>query len=198
MKIINGLVTLLWITTVASISGSNVLIFNTNTTFSIDYLISVNTPAFEGRADALINPVLPPGVPILFTKVTGGTVVAMTASESNSILATIAAQYDAAIRAGAISPLVDFSTVGLLQRAFADTVKDEINIIRNELSVAKTNISKFQSTPTLSPRTFAQLQTALTNKVASHTVDTNTGISLLGPRKRPTIAAVRAPKDINR
>lgn len=178
--------------------AGNVYIFDPVTRYHRDYLTSKHTPAFQGRPDVLINPALPDGIPLMFTKETNGTVVAMSQSESNAVVAAIIAAIDAGIRADANHPLNNFTGNGLLFRAFADLIKDGFNDIRLELSIAKTNIAVFQARPTLPPRTFAQLQTAITNKIAQHTVDTNTQISFMGPRKRSNIAAVRAPKDTQR
>lgn len=178
--------------------AGNVYVFDPVTRHHRDYITSQHTPAYQGRTDVLIDPALPVGIPLMFTKETNGVVVAMSLSESNAIVASIIAALDTGVRADASAPLKDFSGLGLLMRAFADLVKDDLNILRNEISIDKTNEALFRSRPILAPRTFAQLQTAITNKIASRTVDTNTQISFMAPRKRSTVVAVRAPKDIKR
>lgn len=62
---------------------SNVLIFDTATGNGIAYLTSVNTPDYESRADALINPdtTLLKTVSAEYVKVSGGRAVEMTAAE---------------------------------------------------------------------------------------------------------------------
>lgn len=175
--------------------AGNVYVFDPVTRHHRDYITSQHTPAYQGRTDVLIDPVLPVGIPLIFTKETNGIVAAMSAAESNAVVLAVLSVEDASIRSSAVSPLKEFTGNGLLFRAFADLMKDGFNELRLEISVAKTNTAKFQGTPTLPPRTFAQLQTAITNKIAQHTVDTNTQISLIGPRKPSAVAAVRAPKD---
>lgn len=152
--------------------SSNVLIYNPDNGYTIAYLISVNTPAFEGITNALINPVIPAGIPLEFTKVSNNLVVALSSSESNAVISALAANNDSELRASANNGFVVLMANALVLRALASTIGDEINIIRNELSVAKTNISKFQSTPTLTPRTLVQFSNSISNKVNSGSVDT--------------------------
>jgi hypothetical protein len=150
--------------------GSNVLIYDPPTGVIIAYIISANTPSYAGMTNVLIDPVLP-ATPLEFSLATNGVVVAMTAAQSNAVLAARAAVADASLRMNARDPVTKLSAEGLVLRAFADTARDEINLLRLELSIAKTNMTLFQSRATMPPRTLAQLQTAITNKVTSGSVD---------------------------
>lgn len=172
--------------------SSNVLIYNPINGRSLAYLLSVNTPDFQGRSDVLINPVLPSGIPLEFTKVVNSLVVPLSASESNAVVSTNALLADISLRNGADSFFVELSPNPLMNRSVADTAVDEINILRNEISVAKTNISKFQSTPTLAPRTLAQFRNSVTNKNHSGSVDVIAG--QLNLRSIGRQVKVKAPK----
>lgn len=130
-----------------SASASNVLIFSTNSTpvqgRAIRYLLSVDTPLYSGRADALINPVLP-NVPLQWVKTNGaGGLVAMSAAESNSVLAASATATAAAIaerqvqaKVGATNALVVYfnSPEGRVQFAFMEATMDALNTIRGGLA----------------------------------------------------------------
>lgn len=151
--------------------AGNIYIFDPVTRHHRDYVTSQHTPAYQGRTDVLIDPVLPVGIPLTFTKETNGTVVAMSLSESNTIVAARAAATDAALRMTARDPVMVLSPEGLLFRALADASRDEFNLVRLEISIAKTNFALFQSRATMAPRTLAQLQTAITNKINSGAVD---------------------------
>lgn len=152
--------------------GSNVLIFDTSTGRAVAYLLSVHTPSYQGRNDTIINPSLPLGIPLqflLFT--TNGEITVMSAVQSNAVLEAEAAASTNEIRASANAPVTAFTPGGLDLRSLADVAKDEINLLRLEVSVAKTNLSLFQSRPTMAPRTLGQLQNALTNKINNGSVD---------------------------
>lgn len=150
--------------------GSNVLIYNPTNGNIIAYITSVNTPSFSGMTNVLFNPVLP-AVPLDFSLVTNGVVVAMTTSQSNAVVAARAAETDAHIRTSARNPVTLLSPEGLVLRGFADTARDEFNLLRLEVSIAKTNFALFQSRQTMAPRTLVQLQNAITNKINSGAVD---------------------------
>lgn len=66
---------------------SNVLIFDPATGNGKEYLLSVNTPDYAGRADALINPnaTLLKTVPAEYVKVSGGSAAEMTAAEKAAV-----------------------------------------------------------------------------------------------------------------
>lgn len=155
---------------VITASASNVIIYDPPTGKVIAYLLSVNTPDYEGKSNTLINPVLPP-VPLEFTKVSNGVVIALSAAESNAVIFAALDAGTNATRSGASSPVTAFSVGGLDLRAIADVAKDEINLLRLEISIAKTNQAQFSSRPTMAPRTLQQFQNALTNKINSGAVD---------------------------
>lgn len=103
-------------------------------------------------------------VPFKYWKHDTGAIVSMTAAEITAQDAADAAAEAqrvlddlAAIRAGAAAGLDGFAEVPLALRAFADVVREEINILR--------------ALHTLTPRTLSQLKTAITNKVNSGDVD---------------------------
>lgn len=150
--------------------GDNVLVYYPPTGTIIAYIPSAHTPSYAGMTNVLINPVLP-AVPLEFALVTNGVVVAMTAVQSNAVVAARTAATDAALRMAARNPVTVLSPEGLVLRAFADTARDEINLLRLEVSIAKTNFSLFQSRATMAPRTLLQLQNAITNKINSGAVD---------------------------
>lgn len=50
-----------------------------------ELLTGKNGHDYEGNANAIINPVMPPGVPLKYTKVVGGIVVEMDAIEKNIV-----------------------------------------------------------------------------------------------------------------
>ena len=65
--------------------GANVLIYDTFTGQAKAYLRSVNTPDYSSRADVLVNPKIPSGVPLKFLKVENGVVVEMSQDEKDVI-----------------------------------------------------------------------------------------------------------------
>lgn len=77
--------------------------------------------------------------------------------EKDALLAAEAAQADTSMRTSAKAPYTQLSSIGLTIRAFADIIKDEINILRAEHGLA--------------PRTLAQLKTAIQNRIDSGDVD---------------------------
>lgn len=154
-----------------SAQSANVLIYNPVNGFTVDYFTSVNTPSFQGMTNVLINPVLPAGIPIKFTKVVSNSVVPMSFSESNSIIAAESAALDAGVRALANTNMFIFGVDPLTFRAVADTAIDEINFLRLEISIAKTNLTLFQQRATMSPRTLSQFKNSVINKINAGTVD---------------------------
>jgi hypothetical protein len=82
----------------------------------------------------------------------------MTQAEKDALDAAIAAALDAATRGGAKAELNGFASLPLLLRAFADVVKDEVNILRALHSIPD--------------RTLAQLRTAIDGRIDSGDVDT--------------------------
>lgn len=155
---------------VMAASGSNVIIYDPPTGKILAYLISANTPEYQGATNALINPVLP-SVPLQFAKVSNSVVVAMSAAESNAVLAASVALADIGVRAGASNQVQSFRYDGLALRAFADASKDEINLLRLEMSIAKTNFVLFQTRATMAPRTLTQLKNSINGKIGDGSAD---------------------------
>jgi hypothetical protein len=121
------------------------------------YLLSVHTPEWQGRSNALVNPALP-NHPLEWTRVSNGVVVAMSVVESNSIVSAEASSRAAAIafseaqaKTNAITTISRYTAEGRLVRALAEATMDEINILRTNLS--------------LTPRTLTQLTNAIRNKL---------------------------------
>lgn len=148
---------------------ATVAIFNEQATPQrvLDVLISVHTPDFSSRTDVVINPdlsLLEGVVPRKFWKHEAGAIVEWTQAEKDAKAAADAAAQAAAaaqrlidIRAEAAAGLDNFEVTPLLLRAFADIIKDEINILR--------------ALHALPNRTLAQLKTAIANRVNDRTVD---------------------------
>ena len=120
---------------------------------------SGDTSQYSGQSNTLINPAsgVPGGVAMKFLKVVGSDVVEMSQAEKDSIAAEEAAALIVSVRGGAKSSLDQFESYGLLLRALADIIKDEINILRAEHGLAD--------------RTLAQLRTAIKNRIDSGSVD---------------------------
>ncbi len=86
-----------------------------------------------------------------------GSIVTMTGAEITARDAAQAAAQDLAVRDGAKDGLLGFDNGALLMRAFADIVKDELNILR--------------SLHSLPDRTLTQLRTAINSRVDGGSVD---------------------------
>lgn len=155
-----------------AVKSSDIFIYNPINRYGLVYITSAHTPSYEGMSNILINPILPVGIPVPFTKVTTNEIVVpLSISESNDIVALGILESDQRLRSQADSNVTGLTSPGLVVRALADSITDEINILRNEISIAKTNMGKFQTIATLPPRTLAQLKMAITNKVHSGSVD---------------------------
>lgn len=122
-----------------------------------------------------------PAVAPKYLKQVGGQIVEMTQAEKDSIdNAEIVAQA-LSVRTGAKSYLMGFSDNPLFQRAYADILKDEINILRQWLADLKLQVAlasnfadlktRVASLPTTPDRTLTQLRTAINNRIDSGTVD---------------------------
>jgi len=148
---------------------ANVLIYNEETGAAIRYKVSVNTPDYTERTDVLINPdvsgLQASEIPLSDWKVDAGIVRELTQQEKDDRAAAQAAAAAQAVldqiaysRTQAKS-YVDsgLSDIGLIIRALAVTIKDEINILRSEHSLAA--------------RTNAQLKTAIQNKIDDESAD---------------------------
>lgn len=89
--------------------------------------------------------------------VDGGIVRNMTQTEKDTLTAYEEAQRDLNIRDSAKTEMDGFQSRGLLLRALADIIKDEINVLR-----------AFHSLP---DRTLTQLKTAIQNRIDSGIID---------------------------
>lgn len=118
-----------------------------------------NTPDFEGRTDVLINPDLSAvaGVSQRYWKKENGTIVPMTQDERNALDANALTQMTSFLRDDSKALFSSRSDLGMIFRAFADVLKDEINILR--------------ANDGLPDRTLNQLKTAIRNRIDSGTVD---------------------------
>lgn len=113
----------------------------------------------SGRTDFLVDPDLTAvsGVPQRYWKVVGSSVVPFTAGEQSAQDASEAAIKDSGIRTGAKGFFDSQESLNLALRAFADIVKDEINILR--------------ALHSLPDRTLTQLKNAIKNRIDSGSVD---------------------------
>lgn len=126
-----------------------------------------DTPLYEGRTDVVINPdlsLLEGIVPMEDWKHEGGAIVEWTQAEKDARAAARAAAEAAQAaqqildnRTQAQEILANVDELGVLFRAFADIVREEINILR--------------ALHSLPDRTLAQLRTAMNNKMSSGDVD---------------------------
>lgn len=149
----------------------------------MSYLRSVNTPDYAGNPNVLINPDLSvvAGVPFVYWKESVGTVVAMTPQERVDLDNSLATSLNIDQRNQAKSTIDTSMPDGKVLRAFADIVKDEINILRqwltdfqtavaaaNNLADLKTSVSAL---PSLPARDLSQLKTTIADRIDSGLVD---------------------------
>ena len=97
-------------------------------------------------------------VPQQHIKIVANSPEEMTSQEKTAVNDAMASAQTLSIRNGAKSQLDGFGDVSLYQRAFADILKDEINILRAQHGLA--------------PRTLTQLKNAIKNRVDDGSVDT--------------------------
>jgi hypothetical protein len=144
---------------------------------------SASSPDSAGRSDFLVNPDLSGvlGSPQKYWKHVAGVLEVMTAGEQAAVDAAIAQATVDTMRTGGKNLLDAAEADGVLLRAFADIIKDEINILRQwtvsfkaEVAAA-TNLANLQSRvatlSTLNDRTLSQLRTAIKNKIDSGSID---------------------------
>lgn len=157
-----------------------------------EFITSVDPSAWQARPDVLIfddrsNPTeqqiktLLNTVPIIYVKVNGLALEEMTVQEKSSVDAEIAAKVLADQRLGAMNILNSPESQSKAIRAFADIVKDEVNIVRQWMMsykaevAAATSLTNLQTRvaglPNLSDRTLDQLKTAIINRISSGSVD---------------------------
>ena len=165
----------------------NYAIYKTADNLVVDYVVSSphdpTYPVLAGQA-AIKDPDVSAlaAVPRLYWKQEGGLIVEMTAPEKAALDAEIAAAAIAAMRSGGIVIISAQSPVGILERAFADIVKDEFNILRQrdrdrsvDVAAATTLAdlkTRWAARSTLADRTLAQLRTAMEDRMNTGNVDT--------------------------
>jgi len=144
---------------------------------------SASSDQYTGRSDALIDPNLSAlsSVPVRYWKHVAGSVIEMTSGEKSAQDAQDAAAETATIRSGGKSIVDAKSDYGIIQRAFADIVKDEFNNIRQWLvsfkteSAASISLADFKvriaTLPNMPDRNLSQLRTAIQNRIDSGQVD---------------------------
>lgn len=107
---------------------ANILIYNISNGRALEYKESVNTPDFSSRADVLVNPVMPAGVPVKFLKVVAGAPIEMTQAEKDTIATNEAAAGDAALRLAAKQAFSNLDTLPLAVRAVLIYLLGEIKV----------------------------------------------------------------------
>lgn len=167
---------------VGSLMASTVVIYDPQsspiTNRVVNVIRSADTLQFQGRTNALINPVLPVTGTLNDWKVTDTlTIVELTTADrtviTNAILASVAANKAAQERTSktnALAAVDSFEMEGRILRAIAEITMDELNILRAQVALARTNTLAFQSATNrsavvLNPRTLIQLQNAISNKL---------------------------------
>lgn len=153
---------------------------------------SVDPSPFEGWTDALIyddttNPTeqtiknLVASVGIQYLKVVAGAVGEMTPAEKAATDAALSASVTAGHRTSGKAILLNPSDHGVLLRAFADIVKDELNNIRGWLVSFKAAVNsastladlkiRVAALPNMPDRSLSQLKTAIESRIDSGGVD---------------------------
>lgn len=174
---------------------ADVVFFDTTTLRINGYVQSTSSLPYVGRNDAAIFPdgsgaqdalILSTRFtlatkPHKYLIVTGGFVVEMSTTAKAAVDQANIALTSTTVRAGAKALLNGFFSDPILQRAFADVVKDEGNIWRSWLTSFKaevsssTNLANFQSRvatlPNTPQRTLSQLKTAIEGKIDNGDVD---------------------------
>lgn len=107
---------------------ANVLIYNVGNGRALEYKESVNTPDFSARPDVLVNPVMPPGVPIKFLKVVAGAPIEMTQGEKDTVTAGETAASDADLRTTSKTQLAALNESNLKLRACVIYLVQQIKV----------------------------------------------------------------------
>lgn len=120
---------------------------------------SANTPDYSSRSDVVVNPDLS-ALDLInrkYWKHDAGSIVEMTAGEKTAQDTAEANQATADRRTSAEAGVDAKDDLGMIFRAFAEVMKDEINVLRAQHS--------------LPDRTISQLKTAIKNKITSGNAD---------------------------
>lgn len=123
-------------------------------------LPSTEEAEFLGRTDYLVDPdisALQGIVARRYWKHEAGAIIEYTPAEKATQDAVQQALWDQKVREAAKDELADFKGTALMIRAAFDVVKDEINVLRAEHSLA--------------PRTLAQLRNAINARIDDGSVD---------------------------
>ena len=125
----------------------------------LEIIPSVNTPDYEKRTDVLINPDLEAvkGISPKYLKHDKGKIVQMTEAEKTAQDTADLNTEKQNRRSAADTTLDSKDELGMVMRAFMEIVLNEINLLRDQAG--------------LTPRTGAQLKTAIKNKISSGDVD---------------------------
>jgi hypothetical protein len=150
------------ICSVLAVCAANYFVFNPSSSpvanQGVAFVTSQHAPP---TPNVLTNPAMP-NLPIQWLKASNGLVVAMTAAESNSVLAAQAATNT--LRAGirqtqakahATNTIESLLEDGRLLRALAEVTMDEINILRTNMPSP------------MAPRNLNQLKNAIRNKIVA-------------------------------
>lgn len=149
--------------------ASNIVVYDPNSSTVpnrvIAYLQSEDTAKWVNVTNAIINPSVPNSTRDNW-KVSGGSVVEMSQAEKDSVTAANALANTVAEKEGAKS---DYDA-SAIDRAIVLVLLNEINILRSQVQLARTNTTAFQSATNrsavnLNVRTAAQARTAIRNEV---------------------------------
>jgi len=171
------------ITATATLFASTVVLYDPQSQGVTNRVVAVitsgDTPSFSGLTNVLINPTLPGSGGPQNWKVSGGTVVALTGGDltaiANAEAAALTAKLQFRERVSKTNALSSATATALdldarLLKALAETIMDELNILRTQIQLARTNTTAFQSTTNrnnfpMTERTMTQLRTAIITKL---------------------------------
>ena len=141
---------------------ARVVIFDEVTDYITSYLPSANTPLYEGRSDALIEPIsldalLAAPVPRFDWIHDTGDIREMFQAEKDVRDAATAAARDAAMRAAAKASFDGQTSVGQRQRIIIKAIVDQFNVLR-----------ALHSLPSI---TLAQVKNVISNGIDNGDVD---------------------------
>ncbi len=164
---------------------ASVAIYDPNSTPNkiTQYLQSVNTPDYSSKPNVLINPDVSAlqGVDIRYWKHVAGAIVQMTTAEKNAVDAAFTSGVTNVLRIDGKAIIDMQSPQGIILRALADILVDEINVVRGWLqtfkaqTAAATSLANLQtrvaSLPDTPDRTLLQFKNAIKTAIDAGTVD---------------------------
>ncbi len=160
---------LLTLTLVTTFSSS-IVVYDPNSSIVtnrvIAYLQSEDTVKWNGKTNILINPSVPANSTRDNWKVVNGNVVELTQAEKDAITA---ANNAATVVANKEDAKANYDA-SAIDRAIVLVLLNEINVLRSQVQMARTNTTAFQSATNrsavnLNDRTAAQARTAIRNEV---------------------------------